>query len=206
MPTFFKTVLGSKTAVGLVSLLGLALVAAGCGQPGQSPWRSTGSYPIDIFQEMHYNQTYKAQEPPRLAPPADSVPITGKELPLPELQADAASLENPLTVDAAALEHAGVLYHINCSACHGPLSRGDGYVGGLFGEYGAPQPPSFASERVGALSPGEAFWSVTKGTGFMPPFGKLLKPEERWLLVQLLTLPAGERESLLGGTEAPGYE
>ena len=36
-----------------------ASVAAAC-SPGD-PFRSTGSYPIDVFQEMHYNQTQKSQ-------------------------------------------------------------------------------------------------------------------------------------------------
>ena len=185
--------------------LGLALLAVGCGQPGEGPWRSTGSYPIDIFQEMHYNQSFKSQEPPRLSPPPDSVPVTGKELPLPALKADAQGLENPVGLTDDAQQQAGVLYHINCAVCHGPISQGDSFVGQLFGKYGATEPPSFASDRVQLLTPGEAFWSITNGVGFMPPFGALLKPEQRWFLVHLISMPADQREALLGSTEAPGY-
>ena len=198
--------ISAKPLAWLLPLLGLALVVAGCAEPGQGPWRSTGSYPIDIYQEMHYNQTFKSQEPPRVLPPADSVPITGKELPLPELKADAKDLQNPETADSTTLERAAVLYQINCAACHGSTSLGDGLVGLKFADYGAPQPPAFSSNRVGALSPGEAFWSVTNGTGFMPPFGNLLKPKDRWLLVHLIGLSPAEREALLGRTKAPGYK
>jgi mono/diheme cytochrome c family protein len=182
------------------------MAVAGCNEPGQGLWRSTGSYPLDIYPEMHYNQTYKSQEPPRLAPPPDSVPIAGKDLPLPALKTDAKPLQNPVLVNADALRQAGVLYHVNCAVCHGQASAGDGFVGLKFAEYGAPQPPSFASDRVRALSAGEAFWSITNGTGFMPPFGRLLKQQDRWLLVHLIGLSPAEREALLAGTKAPGYK
>ena len=195
-----------KNILWLLPLLGLVMATAGCGEPGQAPFRSTGSYPLDLYQEMHYNQSYKSQEPPRLAPPPDSVPITGKDLPLPELKADAKPLQNPIAADPAALRQAGVLYHINCAACHGQVSAGDSLVGLKFAEHGALQPPAFASDRVRALSPGEAFWSITNGTGFMPSFGPLLKSQDRWLLVHLIGLSSAEREALLRSTKAPGYK
>ena len=47
----------------------------------------TGAYPVDIFPEMHYQQSYKAQEPDRLDVPVGAVPYyslkatkTGAEL------------------------------------------------------------------------------------------------------------------------------
>ena len=195
-----------KMLVWLLPLLGIAVLAVGCGEPGDGPWRSTGSYPLDVFQEMHYNQTFRAQEPPRIPPPPDSVPITGKEMPLPELKVDAQGLQNPEQSDPAALERAAVLYHINCAMCHGNSSLGDGPTGLLLAEYGAPQPPAFTSDRVTALSSGETFWSLTNGFGFMPAFRNLLNSQDRWLLVHLIDLPPSEREALLNRTEAPGYE
>ena len=51
----------------------LMLFIAGCGEPPPT-------YPLDIFPEMHYNPSYKTQEPPALTAPSDSVPITGKEV------------------------------------------------------------------------------------------------------------------------------
>jgi mono/diheme cytochrome c family protein len=115
-------------------------------------------------------------------------------------------MTNPSTIDPDNLNRAGVLYHINCAACHGLTSQGDGPVGLKFVEYGAPQPPSFSSDRIASLSAGEAFWSITKGTGYMPPFGPLLAAEDRWLIVQLLSLSETERQDVLSKTKAPGYK
>ena len=36
---------------------------------------STGSYPVDVFTEMHYQQSYRSQEPPRLMPAEGAVPL-----------------------------------------------------------------------------------------------------------------------------------
>lgn len=189
-----------------ILVLSCALAMSACVEPGDAPFRSTGSYPVDIFQEMHYNQTFKSQEPPRIAPPTDSVPITGKELPLPPLKADAKSMTNPVAIDPANLNRAAVLYHINCATCHGMTSQGDGPVGIKFVEYGAPQPPAFSSDRIDSLSPGEAFWSITNGVGFMPRFGSLLTAEDRWLIVHLIGLTETERQDVLNKTKAPGYK
>ena len=50
-----------------------SLIAVGCAE---------GSYPVDIFYEMHYQPSHHSQQPPRLMPPAGAVPITGKDVPL----------------------------------------------------------------------------------------------------------------------------
>ncbi len=198
-------------------VLGLALVlgavAAAC-QPGDAGnIRSTGAYPIDIFQEMHYNQSFKSQEPPRLAPPAQAVSYRGfdeepttnveeasifvTEVPLPRLKSDAQALMNPVPPTGAVLDQAVHLYTINCAVCHGATAKGDGIVGELFRGYGVTEPPDFGSPRILALSLGEAYWSMTNGFGFMPAFGGLLTPQERWTLVHLVGLPEDERVALL---------
>ena len=40
----------------------------------------TGSHHIQVFSEMHYSASYRSQEVPRLLPPKASVPITGSEI------------------------------------------------------------------------------------------------------------------------------
>ena len=40
----------------------------------------SGANAVEIFNEMHYQPSYRSQEGPRLLPPPDSVPVTGKEL------------------------------------------------------------------------------------------------------------------------------
>ena len=52
----------------IVVAVGLLLLITACGR---------GSYPIELFSEMHYTQSYKAGEPDRLAPPSESVPWVG---------------------------------------------------------------------------------------------------------------------------------
>jgi mono/diheme cytochrome c family protein len=180
----------------LLLVLLVGILAAAC-EPGEAPYRSTGAYPIDIFPEMHYNPSYKAQEPPRLSPPADSVPITGKAVALPARKADAADLLNTSIPTASALEHAANLYVVNCSMCHGLSAGGDGFVGDKFVQYNLTAPPAFNSTRIQDLEEGEVFWSITQGFGFMPAFGNLLTPEDRWHLVHLVKTTQQEREALL---------
>ncbi len=159
------------------------VVFAAC-EPGD-PGRSTGSYPIDIFQEMHYNQSLKAQEPPRFAPPEGSIPVTGGYIPAPQ-KADAANLVSPFAINPDALERGALLYKQNCSMCHGLTAGGDGFVGDKFAPYPAPQPPAFSSGRIQSLTQGEKYASIANGAGFMPPFQGLLTEEDRWALVALI--------------------
>lgn len=134
---YYRKILGPGFLLWL-AFIPFLLMTVACGEPGQGPFRSTGAYPIDIFQEMHYNQTHKAQEPPRLSPPHHSVPIDGAERNLPISKIDAKNLENPVNPDSETLDRAGILYHINCAACHGATANGDGYVGQKFAEHGHP--------------------------------------------------------------------
>ena len=189
----------------LLPVLALVVLAAVACQPGD-PGRSTGAYKIDVFQEMHYDQTFKAQEPPRFLPPEDSIPVTGGKLPLPESRSEAATLANPVAGNPTVFARAALVYNINCAACHGQTAGGDGFVGGRFIAYGAPGPPSFASERIQALRSGETYYSITEGFGFMPAFGNLLSDEDRWTLVSLIELDNTRRASLLTAPEnqAPG--
>ena len=182
--------------IGLLLVLMVGILAAAC-EPGEAPYRSTGAYPIDIFPEMHYSPSYKAQEPPRLSPPADSVPITGKAIALPARKDDAAALVNPVIPTDRAFERAAAVYLVNCSMCHGLDSDGEGFVGLKFAQYNVTPPPSFNSERIQNLAAGEAYWSITNGFGFMPAFGNLLTPEDRWHLVHLIEATQSEREALL---------
>jgi mono/diheme cytochrome c family protein len=178
----------------LIVAMAAMVVFAAC-EPGD-PGRSTGSYPIDIFQEMHYNQTVKAQEPPRFSAPEDSIPVSGGYIAAPA-KADAANLVNPLAGDANALERGALLYKQNCSMCHGATAGGDGYVGVKFGDNGARTPPDFSSLRITQLTPGETYASLSNGAGFMPPFQGLLNEADRWALVSLIEATATERTAAL---------
>ena len=180
-----------------------ASVAAAC-SPGD-PFRSTGSYPIDVFQEMHYNQTQKSQEPPRFLPPVDSYPVEGGYISVDEIE-NIAELENPLVGDPTALHRGALLYKQNCAACHGLTADGDGYVGGVLSEYNVTRPPAFGDGEgvvvirdtgTTEVSPGETFGNISGGKGFMPAFEPLLSVEDRWALVTLIDATVAERQAIL---------
>ena len=192
-----------KTLLLLTAAVVMASVAAAC-SPGD-PYRSTGSYPIDVFQEMHYNQSQKSQEPPRFLPPEDSYPVEGGYISVDEIE-NIAELPNPLAGDPIALQRGALLFKQNCSVCHGLIAGGDGYVGGVLNEYSVTRPPAFGDgEGVTVIrdtgttevTPGEAFDSISGGKGFMPAFEPLLSEEDRWALVTLIDATVAQRQAVL---------
>lgn len=147
-------------------LAGLALIAAlvavGC---------TSGSYPVDIFYEQHYQQSYKSHEPPRLAGVPDAVAY----YPPP-----------PNTTDDSVAH----LYNVNCQMCHGPGAKGDGPVLNLLIQnygYETAITPDLTTLEPAAI---ESFLKVTTRpfgpNSVMPPFGKLLSEDERWALAEYI--------------------
>ena len=185
----------------IVVAVGLLLLITACGR---------GSYPIELFSEMHYTQSYKAGEPDRLSPPSESVPWVGMGFaavylpPVGDSYAKHAEFYKGLSnsnkggYDA---EVASELYRVNCAMCHGSAgtggavdasgdAAGQGKVGFKLQEHGYSAPPSLV-EDVGSKNPvsktdGELFGTLTHGAYVMPSFGKLLTQEERWQIVGYL--------------------
>lgn len=145
--------LGISLLVGLVAL-------AGCSQ---------GSYPLDIFYEMHYQPSYKAHEPPRLSVPESAVAW----FPPP-----------PATSFANDGEH---LFQVNCSMCHGPAGKGDGPVLKKMTEqygYNPALDPDFTSTQ-GMLMGQEVIEGLMRsGVMVMPNFSKLLTDDEMRLVAE----------------------
>ncbi len=133
----------------------VALAALACSQ---------GSYPVDIFYEMHYQQSYKSHEPPRLSAPESSV----------------AFFPGPKSTSFDTGEH---LFTVNCSMCHGQDANGTGSVLNILKDAYGYSP--LVTPDLTTLTPAviEAFLeSKTRPFGpdsVMPPFGKLLSAEER---------------------------
>ena len=138
---------------GVAMLFGILLV--GCSQ---------GSYPLDIFYEQHYQQSYRSHEPPRLIGVADAVAFY------------------PPT--ASTVTNTGAdLFRVNCQMCHGSDAKGTGPVlARIINSYGyqpivdtniTTRPVSFIASRLEAESRPLGPSSV------MPPFGKLLSENER---------------------------
>ncbi len=140
--------------LGGLLLMGL-LLTLGCAQ---------GSYPLDIFYEMHYQKSFKAHEPPRLSVPDTAVAW----FPPPES-----------TVPAT---HEGrKLFEVNCSMCHGPAGQGNGpVINKMMDTYGYTPAitPDLTSETVRALGVVGVQGFVSAGITVMPSFSKLLTEDE----------------------------
>jgi cytochrome c553 len=139
--------------IGIVTLFGILVV--GCSQ---------GSYPVDIFYEQHYQQSYRSHEPPRLIGVADAVAF------------------HPPIVSTVTNTGAD-LFRVNCQMCHGADAQGTGPVlAKMIENYGyepivspniTNRPVSFIASRL------EAETRPLGPSSVMPPFGKLLSEAER---------------------------
>lgn len=145
--------------------------------------QKSNTYPVETFSEMHFSQAFKSQEPPRLAPPADSVVFASagapeRTLAVPDKQ------ERPYDVAVAS-----ELYRINCSVCHGDTGHGDGKaVRHLTStasfwvvENGSPYlaPPDLVVSAATRLTARDTMVGFVNGGGLvMPAFGKLLSEED----------------------------
>ncbi len=142
---------GFGLLVGLASLVG-------CSQ---------GSYPLDIFYEMHYQQSFKVHEPPRLSVPASAVGW----FPAPKATS--------FTDDG---QH---LYQVNCSMCHGQTGQGDGPVLQIMMTTYGYQPvvtPDLTSDPVQLMGPEVIMSFMRSGLQVMPNFSKLLTEDEMRLI------------------------
>lgn len=165
----------------------------------------TGSNAVQIFTEMHYQPSYRAQEGPRLHPPADSVPIAGKELRYSSLDEYSGLTIPGVASQAYDQSQAQHLYDINCQVCHGATLRGDGVILSLWpqtedGTLKGPIPADLTSDITKSSTDGDLFAFITLGgrqgaaarirdrrsTSPMPEYGLLLTENERWTLVQFL--------------------
>ena len=150
--------------IGIVTLFGILVV--GCSQ---------GSYPVDIFYEQHYQQSYRSHEPPRLIGVADAVAFY------------------PPIVSTVTNTGAD-LFRLNCQMCHGADAQGTGPVlAKMIENYGyepivspniTNRPVSFIASRL------EAETRPLGPSSVMPPFGKLLSEAERNAIARYIgTLP-----------------
>jgi mono/diheme cytochrome c family protein len=126
---------------------------------------------------MDDQQTYKPYKAPVLAPPAGSVPVSGKELVSQESE-----LQNPIAPTPGTVARGRELFEINCAMCHGQTSAERGPVGKKL----IPPPPGLDQDMVNGLSDSTIFKAITFGFGRMPVFKDKLLPEERWSLVNFL--------------------
>lgn len=99
--------------------------------------------------------------------------------------------EIPIKASPAALARGKKVYETFCLVCHGASGAGDGPVIPKF-----PNPPSYASPRLLALSDAEIFQVITHGTSVMPSYAGQIAPDDRWKAVLYVrTLQTSETRS-----------
>jgi cytochrome c len=152
----FRIVHTRVTAWYLIVALAVTLAGTGC---------SAGSYPLDIFQEMHYHQSQKYQEPDRLDSPSTAIAF----------------------YDRKASKSGQELYIINCAMCHGASGNGDGTVLVTLKEkydYKPIMDPDLTSASAQGLPDQAISVIVSNGLQVMPTFKSLLSVEERLLVIE----------------------
>ena len=195
----------------LLATVLLAAVAAGCynNNTGETnigssinfklpAFPETGGNAIQIFTEMHYQPSYRVQEGPRLLPPPDSIPVTGKELRYTSLEE-----YKELTIPDGVVRSydptsAQELYNLNCLVCHGENLQGAGPIRPFMTR--GPFPADLTADLTQDVTDGELFGFISGGgnqglaarlrgrqsASPMPEFRLLLTEDERWVLVQFL--------------------
>lgn len=146
----------------------------------------TGTHqPVDLFSEMHYNESIRSQEAPRLSAPAGAIPTTGKSVTLTLEQY--AELQNPLQ-SSSEPTNGETLFTTNCVFCHGVNGTGDGPVSAKLINYGGIPAADLTGPATVRRSDGELFGLISQGgalqTQFgMPRYEAFLNSEDRWILV-----------------------
>ena len=125
---------------------------------------------IQLPNQMVDQPSVAFQQGPRLAAPAEAVPLQG-----PILVANQPALD-PVPASANSLQRGQVLFDIKCALCHGPAGRGDGPIGGQF-----PVPPAdMSSDRVQGRTDEQLYQVLASGRGLMPAMTEHLSRSEIW--------------------------
>ena len=219
-----RSVVLSRWAWMLVAVGLLAVLASGCynNNTGEAnvggaisfklpAFPETGSNVVEIFTEMHYQPSFRPQEGPRLLPPPDSVPVTGKELVYISLDEYRPLVVPDRLARSYDQEEAQALFSTNCAVCHGLGLKGDGVILRFWPKVPGtevlrgPVPADLTDELTRNATDGELFGFLSGGgrqglaarergrpsNSAMPEFRRLLTEKERWTLVQFLRSQIG---------------
>lgn len=85
---------------------------------------------------------------------------------------------------AAAIEHGAGLYAANCAMCHGADGKGDGPAAATLGV----RPADLTAPHLLDHRAGDLYWWIShgKGKGAMPGFAGVLRPAERWAVIDFV--------------------
>ena len=159
-----------------LAVLAVALIAlTGC---------STGAYPVDFFQEMHYSPAVRKQEGPSMSVEPGTVAFRSGGDYGEDLNADlrmehydlmsAEELtviqEMPIAVTPDILEYGNFVFQRNCAMCHGAAGDGDGLlqVSLAFENAGANVPKNLTEDDTQARPAGEIYMIIARGNGDFP--------------------------------------
>ena len=122
----------------------------------------------------------------------------------------------PMPVTLELVDRGQNRFNIYCSMCHGRTGDGNGMIPSR----GYRRPPSFHTQTLRTATSGHLFDVMTNGFGAMPPYGKMIPPQDRWAIVAYIRalqlsqnatvadVPAGERPKLdapAGAAPAPAH-
>lgn len=143
------------------------------------------AFPWDI--DMANQVSIKAQETV-VTLPLHSVPVQGLPTALPAGPLEQArgmaaeTLKNPIPALEHSVARGRILFQRHCLSCHGALGRGDGPVGLKF----QPKPMNLSLEMVRTQPDGRLYYTISRGSVFMPAYGYAIRSEERWHLVNYI--------------------
>lgn len=127
------------------------------------------------------NRAQKYGAPPM---PKDSVPTTGKQLPM-ETRADSFNIPNPEFPTDESLARGKHIYDTYCEICHGGKGLGDGLVGKKY-----MTPADLTSDYVQKQPDGSLYFVITYGgilkDDHMPAYGDAISPQDRWHLINYI--------------------
>jgi len=93
---------------------------------------------------------------------------------------------NPKAKDASVTELGKTEWNTSCKACHGKLAMDDGPKGKMASEFSSKTHVKMANNIKGQTD-GELFYKIKTGNGAgMPAYGKKLKDEVAWGLVNYM--------------------
>jgi mono/diheme cytochrome c family protein len=125
---------------------------------------------IPIPSQMVDQASVAYEMGPRLAAPAEAVPMQGAAL------IGDAPASQPVPASAESVARGKALFGINCRMCHGEGGKGDGPLSSLF----TPSPADLTGPVETNLSDSQIFMVITQGRGPMPPMAENLSPADRW--------------------------
>jgi len=168
----------------------LILMAAGAAALAVAASRNPGNRALEYMPDMAYSVPYDsfAPNPATRDGKTLQVPVAGtvsrgshpfRYAASPDDAARAGrELRNPIAATDDTLAAGRAVYETFCFVCHGERGRGDGPLVPRI-----PTPPSYTSDRVRGMSPGQIFHVISRGSGRMPSYAAQIEYEQRWLVV-----------------------